>query len=839
VDSTIGSNVDPSQMRDLPLNGRNFVDLTMLAAGSRQNASSDELGGIGTFQMNVDGLRVTQNQTGGFGQPKYSRDAIAEFEFVSNRFDASQGGSSGTLVNAITKSGSNLYTGSFSAYFRDDKFIAKDFVQNRVLPYQDQQMSVTYGGPIRKDAVHFFVNYEYEREPQTFSHSSAYPTFNFDLSGTRMESKGGGRVDVQFSPSTHLTVRGNKSLVDMPYDSRYTGGASRHPSSAITTDRHSTDLSGFMTQIINSRMLNEVRAGYASYYWIQDSVVTWPDHPYGLPYGTPIVNMRSYTIGQAHNNSHEDERQQTYSVRDNLSISYDKAGRHDLKLGGEAFYQKNPVFLCMRCMGVYDATGVAIPSNIESLFPVWNDVSTWNIGALSPITRSYTLGVGDLQQHAPLSGVAGWVQDDWQVTSRLTMNLGLRYDLEDGVYAEDVELEPWIRAGRKNDTNNFSPRVGAAFNVNGRTVIRGGWGRYFADPGSHTAYWTLLNANAVIAQVFNDFSRPDFAANPFNGPTPSYGDILNSLCTVSSAKDCIRRSTTSSFAVEGNVVPYSDQASFGVQRQFGSTMALEADYVYNGNRAMLVTMNANLAYDPATGYNYPFTDFSKRPEPLWGDAQVRRSIGESDNHALQMAFTKRMSNNWQASVTYLLSGQWNLQNAPTAGAFCDNPTTLMPDGSPTCAVPVALHPSLVEEWYLSGEQRNRLTFNGIWALPYGVQLSGLYFYGDQGKATPTSGVDALQSGSTGGRVRADGTLIARNSFDIPSMHRVDLRLQKQFRFGRDVSIEGIVEVFNLFNYANYQNFTLNESSSRYGQPTESLNISYQPRMLQFGFRTTF
>ena len=97
----VGSNVDPRQMQELPLNGRNFVDLTMLAPGSRQNASTDELGAAsGTFQLNVDGLRVTQNQTAGFGQPKYSRDAIAEFEFVANRFDATQGGSSGTLVNA-------------------------------------------------------------------------------------------------------------------------------------------------------------------------------------------------------------------------------------------------------------------------------------------------------------------------------------------------------------------------------------------------------------------------------------------------------------------------------------------------------------------------------------------------------------------------------------------------------------------------------------------------------------------------------------------------------------------------------------------------------------------
>jgi hypothetical protein len=203
-----------------------------------------------------------------------------------------------------------------------------------------------------------------------------------------------------------------------------------------------------------------------------------------------------------------------------------------------------------------------------------------------------------------------------------------------------------------------------------------------------------------------------------------------------------------------------------------------------------------------------------------------------------MSFTKRMSDRWQAQATYLLAGQWNLQNAPTAAAGCVNPTTLSPDG-PTCAVAVSLHPALVEEWYLSGDQRHRATFNGIWAMGAGFQLSGLYFYGDNGWATPSSGFDFFRDGSTGGRVRADGSIIARNSFDLPSLHRVDTRLQKQFRLGSNATITGIFEVYNLFNHANYGSFVTNESNPQFGRPTENLNISYQPRMLQFGFRTTF
>ena len=115
----------------------------------------------------------------------------------------------------------------------------------------------------------------------------------------------------------------------------------------------------------------------------------------------------------------------------------------------------------------------------------------------------------------------------------------------------------------------------------------------------------------------------------------------------------------------------------------------------------------------------------------------------------------------------------------------------------------------------------------------------LYFYGDNGWATPSSGFDFFRDGSTGGRVRADGSIIARNSFDLPSLHRVDTRLQKQFRLGSNATITGIFEVYNLFNHANYGSFVTNESNPQFGRPTENLNISYQPRMLQFGFRTTF
>ena len=142
-DSTVGANIDPRQVQDLPINGRNWMDLTLLAPGARRN----EGGGLvqnrqGYAQTNVDGQQITTNyhSTPDSEQAQFSRDAIAEFQVVANRFDATQGRSSGMVVNAITKSGTNAFTGTFGGYFRNDKLNAEDFILQRVLPYSNQQL---------------------------------------------------------------------------------------------------------------------------------------------------------------------------------------------------------------------------------------------------------------------------------------------------------------------------------------------------------------------------------------------------------------------------------------------------------------------------------------------------------------------------------------------------------------------------------------------------------------------------------------------------------------------------------------------------------------------------
>jgi hypothetical protein len=193
--SRASGNVDPRQVQELPLNGRNWMDLTVLAPGSRANATSAEspVGATtrGYFQVNIDGQQVTNNVSGGYVQPGFSRDAIAEFEFLSNRFDASLGRSLGAQVHSITKSGTNTPSGTFSRYFRDDRFNAADHIAGRVLPCSNTQLSTTLGGPLVRDRIHIFGAYEYENEPFTILYTSR---------GRRSTSTRSSRAAVRRSP---------------------------------------------------------------------------------------------------------------------------------------------------------------------------------------------------------------------------------------------------------------------------------------------------------------------------------------------------------------------------------------------------------------------------------------------------------------------------------------------------------------------------------------------------------------------------------------------------------------------------------------------------------------
>ena len=838
--SSMGGNVDPRQTKELPVNGRDWMALSTLAPGMRANATdlgptAGERMGNREFQLNIDGQEVSVAQGGNRGQPRFSRDAIGEFQFLSSRFDATQGRSTGLLVNAITKSGTNVAAGSFSGYFRDDNFNAADFLAGTVLPYSNQQLSATYGGPILRDRLHYFVNYEYEREPGTQTFNTPYPSFNIQLTGTRRTDMAGLRVDYQFSPRIRLMTRGNVFNYNNPYEAQQTGQQiGGHPAGTESFKRKSEEVFATLTQVVSDRMLNEVRVGFNSHRYQTGNYTLRPDHPQaaaGIVAGHPRITFRGFQIG-GNVRTPQNSSANVYQLRDDMTLSFNRGGRHDMKLGGEYLYAINAAFGCLYCMGAIDAQGGPIPANIEQLFPVWNDVSTWNLDALAPIVRRYTFGTGQFANSLPEYNTAAWVQDDWQITSRLTVNLGLRYDLAMNVFANDVILPPMITEPRPNDTNNFQPRLGFAYTLTDRTVLRGGYVRYYGDLITGPAGQMNALASTAVVDIPND-GRRDFVTNPFNGPWPSMGQLEQRFCSTAQGPNCIRRDTgenSVSPIAEFTKMPYAHQASFGVQRQVGDAMSIEADYVYVGGRDERSNQgaqrnNVNMTYDPVTGVNYPYTDISRRPFPDWGPIYMNVMGGRSNSHSLQTAFTKRLNDRWQASGTYTLSWLYDM----SAPAF-----------SGVRPVPFPVQPDLGGDYsYSASDQRHRATFNGIWQVGRGLQLSGLYFYGSGQRYPTTYGGDLRLCGQGCDRLRPDGTIVPRNNFVGDPLHRVDLRLQQRFGLGGRVSLDGILEAYNLFNHENYGNYEVRESNANYGKPVPLLSLVYQPRMLQLGFRATF
>jgi hypothetical protein len=826
--SSASGNIDSRQLEDIPVQGRDWQDLTMLAPGSRRNDVSQWAGSgrvRGGGQLNVDGQQVTTNIVSetGDGQPAYSRDAIAEFQFVTNRFDATQGRSTEMQVNVITKSGTNTFAGTAAGYFRSDKFNAADPVVGRVLPYSNQQFSTTLGGPIRQDKIHFFANYEYEREPDTFVHTTPWPAFNLSFTGTQRLHKGGGRVDAQFSPAHRLTVRGNEYQRIEPYASA--GGGTSHPSANWGQDYYSRQAYGSMTSVLGNASFNELKAGWSRYGWDQYPHVQDPRPAAAVSrnLGSVAITMQGLSIGTENSQL---IYQDVFQVRDDYTFSFTRGGRHDVKTGAEYIWSRTDLYACTNCIGSLDAQGGPVPANIEALFPVWNDASTWNLRPLSPISRSYSQGIGKFTVESPRHEWALWVQDDWRLTQRFTLNLGVRYDLAIGAYAEEYAIPPFLTAGRPNDTNNIAPRLGFAYGLNDMTVIRGGGGLFYGGIADQMARFTR-RSNGQFHFLIPSDGRADFAANPFNGPTPT--DVDSAIATSTA------RRNLNQIASEDLDVNYSYQASFGVQRQLAATMALEADYVYTGGRREPQTRNINLSYNPATGANYPNTDASRAPFPRFGNVTMWRQEGYSNYHALQTALTRRFANRWQGSATYTLSTLKD-QDSTTKYPGCAYVFT----APGVCDVPVAVVPDLGGEYtYAVGDQRHRAVFNGIFEIGYGFQLSGVYFYGSGQRRAVTAGGDRRLSGMGGGRLRANGTLAPRNSFVGDPIHRVDMRLQQRIPLGGSRTLDGILEVFNVMNRANYGSYVTNEASAAFGQPQQSNNVAYSPRALQLGVRFAF
>ncbi len=645
--SQVAGNIDRRQMAELPLQGRNWQELSLMVKGITANNVSNTPGAIDNqFQLNLDGQQITQRVAGsGFGQPKVSREAIAEFQIVTNMFDITQGRSTGMQVQAISRSGTNDMRASAYGFFRDDALNAPDPVADKVLPFQNQQVGATFGGPIVQNKAHFFGSFEYERQPQdVFLAPTRLPNQTFEFETKDINKNYLARVDMQESSRDNISVRFQRWEFSNPFS---ISSGTAHPSTADNLKSYATNLAGTWTRAISSNLMMQVQGGMNRFSWYNDAQPSMDVPFHQTPFYVPQFNIPGLTIGGA-SNYPNDTWQNTYSGR--VDINGHK-GAHDFKIGGEYLRVRDTKEWSLNRRGTYVFNTRPSDAELERRFPAdaWDDPSRWDVSGLEPYLNRFDINFHpDYLIDIPRPTMALWIGDNWRATSNLTINLGVRYDadwgatdppgvtetvimIDNGLESGDFGFKTGIR-----DLNNIAPRIGFAYNPGGRgdLVIRGGSGYYYNTPVSNVTYSHQYFNQAIAATLTPD--GPGFIENPTRGVSGE--DYLSGAVPPPPQAPRVIASDY--------VMPHSWQSSIGFQKQLGSAMGVDADLTYLDERDQVRGRDPNLFYNPVTGYNLDPARFG-RPNPAYGQLQWMESTGRTETLLLSSSLTRRFRNNFQ------------------------------------------------------------------------------------------------------------------------------------------------------------------------------------------------
>lgn len=819
----VAGNVDRRQMEALPILGRNWLELSMMVKGvtansvSHRPASSDRL-----FQLNLDGQQISQQSccTSNFGNPGLSRESIAEYQIVTNMFDITMGRSAGMQVQAVSRSGTNDFASSVYGYFRDDRFNSADFVAGRVLPYSNQQVGATVGGPLVMNKAHFFASYEYERQPNDVlvvppalaPQQISVPTLT-DVHNVLV------RGDFQIGTKDHISARGisYKRLTSLEITGQ------QHPSNGRPRSRTAYIASAHWSRVMTPSLAQEVKVGY--YHYQFNDRICCEDPPTTVFDAAPTYSFPGLTFGPSAADP------QTFNNDILPSVRYDLTwhkGKHDIKIGGEFIRGKDHGWWPGTRRGHY--TFHSAPPDLARRIPLdaWMDPSRWDLTGLDPYVLEYNQNFApndDWSIDIPRPTYAAWIGDTWTVTNQLTITSGVRYDLAWGDISNEgsvVENDLIIDNGKfvenvgfrnVRDIDNIAPRIGFSLKPSeaGDLVIRGGTGLFYGNTSSTQAINQQWSSRIRVSTFPND-GQPGFFEDPRRGATAE--DILSGRVQLPPQAP---RPIADYYEF-----PYTIQSMIGFQKQIGQITAFDADLVHWSGRNFDSQHDANLFYDPATGFNkHPIR--AGRPNPAYGPILLRESNAKADYLGLATSFTRRYRNNFQAALTYTLMFYKNDTCNGESGFSC------VPNNNF----------DLDADWGRSADfQRHTLRANTIYHMPWAIEVAGSFFYGSGNYYDVRSGVNPLgASGST--RVRSDLSVIPRNSFKGQPLHKLDLSFSRTFQLPRGVRIRGSAEVFNLYNHANFGSYNTVETSPTFGRPTQNLDTAYLPRMWQFAFKVSF
>lgn len=831
--TNVAGSVGEQQVRSLPVNGRNFLDFVTLTAGVVRDPRLGDLsfgGQRGTFNsLQIDGVDNNNNFFGqalgrtGSGRAPYqfSQDAVQEFQVNTNSFSAEFGHAAGGTINVITKSGTNEYHGTGFEFFRDASLNAKrpNFLPARnglvplKEPYHFHQFGGNIGGPVKKDRAFFFFNYDGQRNtrPVTMALGQAAPTDAASQKGLQLltpfvqnyttgfnQDVYLGKFDWQVDESNRLSLRYNgQRFKGRNLENSGAQSAQEHSgNSDVTTNSYTVQLNTSFTP----RLLNEFRAQIA---FDKEPGQANTDNAEGniSQGGSTVLVIGRNSFSPRYTN--EDK----YQFVDNVSYF---AGKHSLKGGVDFIIEKIENFFPGNFGGRY-------------FFQSTNGYAEF-ANHLDPTSSGYRR-VTRYQQSFAGDGTSGpltqpnfneygfFVQDDWRALNTLTINLGVRYDVQLMKRPPTFNPSPTLAAAGistqqfHDDYNNIAPRVGLAWNPKERLVIRAAYGLFYGrTPAIALGTAHSNNGVNVIGVTLSNVQLPFVYPNRFANL-----DAIRALGGTLAVPDI--------FIFDKNYQqPYTQQGNLGFEYALTRDVAVGATYLYVKGTNLSRTRDLNLqapvaATIPIQGgatlsyLRHPGATSPARPIAGFGRISQFEGSADSNYNALALTVKKRFSRNFSLDASYTWSKV--IDNTP------DQTSVVVGGGDDA---------KQAQQTFLLSDDRgiggsdipHRFVLNGVWALDYakglngagrfflhGWELSGILQVSSNLPLNEVLGVDLNNDGNN----RTDRSpTVGRNTIRGDRIETVDFRVAKSFGFREDkFRVQLIGELFNAFNHFNLGN----------------------------------
>jgi hypothetical protein len=794
----IAETILPKDVENLPLNGRNFLDLALLLpAVSRTNTGSvqkfAETSAVPGTGISVAGQRNLANSFIVDGSSAnddsvelagtyYSQEVIREFQVVTNGAVAEFGRASGGFVNIVTQSGTNNVRGKVYGFLRNQRLDARNALAPTKDPLTQTQYGGSFGAPIIKKRTFFFGNFEQTRRND--SNVITISPINVAAINNRLTAIGyrGSQIQNGLVPSgydtTNIFARADHQInaknsfaatynfYDISAVNARTVGGLNAVSRGTNLDNQDHTINLQNITILGSRSLNELRFQY------RNSRLSAP----AIDQTGPAVNISGVANFGTATNSPTKRDIDLYQLTDSFSTSFKN---HSLKFGAE--------FL-------YNDLNIEFPGAIQGVYTFTN-LTNFLSGNYSQFQQAF--GAPSQAQKNPNFGV--FAQDEWKLFRNLTLNLGLRYDLQ------------FLPDPIQTDKNNIAPRFGFAYSPNEKTVIRGSFGLYY----------DRIPTRATSNALQRDGSKYIVAILTRTSPNaPIFPNVLTSQPTTLTTKPSITR-------IDPNIEnSYSEQANLQIERELPYNSSLSIGYLYLRGSHIILSRNANV---PRCSSAIDSTNLC-RPDTNFGNISRYEGSGDSYYNGMVLSFNKRQGNWGNLRLSYTLS-----KTIDDAGNFF-------------FSTPQDNFNLRDDRGLSDNDQRHRLTLSGSFSTPKasendfvrqvfgGFQLSYIFTYASKLPFNIVTGND--RNGDTNTNDRPLG--ISRNAgkgFDFASF---DLRLSRRFQITERFNLELLAEGFNLFNRSNFSvpNNVFGTGTTplaTFGRPT----AAFDPRQIQLGFRLNF